>query len=380
MRLRYQLALFTAIRTTFNTMHRMIYPFLGVFARGLGVEITDLSLALTARSVIGTFGPFIATIADQRGRKFGMLVGLATFTAGVSVVVFFPTLVGLTTSLILSTIGKYIFDPGMQAYIGDQVPYARRGLAIAITEFGWSLAFIAGIPLAGFIISRQGWIAPFPLLAGLGLLSVFGLFSLLPRDSHVPEPNTTVFSNARLVLASAPALAGISAGLWMSAANEVVNLVFGVWLEDTFALKIAALGAASAVIGFSELGGEGLVAFFSDRMGKRDAVAGGLILNSVAALSLYWLGRSEFGALVGLFLFYITFEFTIVSVIPMMTEVLPQARATVMAFNVSGFSLGRAIGAPLAAWLYGYGFLPVTVGAVVLNGLALLALRRITKG
>jgi hypothetical protein len=36
LRLRYQLILFTTIRAVFNTMYRMIYPFLGVFARGLG--------------------------------------------------------------------------------------------------------------------------------------------------------------------------------------------------------------------------------------------------------------------------------------------------------------------------------------------------------
>jgi predicted MFS family arabinose efflux permease len=379
LRLRYQLALFTIIRAVFNTMHRMIYPFLGVFARGLGVNIAELSLALTARSVIGTFGPFAATVADQRGRKFGMLLGLGVFTAGVAVVVFWPTLAGLTIALVMSTMGKYIFDPGMQAYIGDRVPYERRGLAIAITEFGWSLAFILGIPLMGFMISRNGWMAPFPLLTLLGALMFGLLYFILPRDDHRPHPDATVFSNMRLVLASGPALAGLSIGLWASAGNEVVNLIFGVWLEDAFALKIAALAGASAVIGFSELGGEGLVALFVDRLGKHRAVSIGLIANSLAALLLPIVGRTPSGALLGLFLFYISFEFTLVSIIPMMTEVLPEARATVMAFNVAALSLGRAIGAPLAPFLYHHGFPVVAAGAVVFNVFALLALRRMGK-
>ena len=363
------------VRTVLNTMHRMVYPFLGVFARGLGVNITDLSLALTARSIIGTFGPFAATVADQRGRKFGMLLGLGVFTLGVTVVVFWPTLIGLTVALIMSTMGKYIFDPGMQAYIGDRVPYERRGRAIAITEFGWSLAFIVGIPVMGFVISRNGWMAPFPLLLLLGTLAFALLYFILPKDDHRPDPQATVFSNMRLVLMSLPALAGLSIGLWASAGNEVVNLIFGVWLEDAFALKIAALAGASAVIGLSELAGEGLVAAFVDRIGKHRAVAVGLITNSGAALLLSVLGRTPAGALIGLFLFYISFEFTLVSLIPMMTEVLPEARATVMAFNVSALSLGRAIGAPLAPFLYRYGFPVVAVGAVVFNLFALLALR-----
>jgi len=379
LRLRYQLILFTIIRAVFNTMHRMVYPFLGVFSRGLGVDITSLSLALTARSVIGMFGPFVATVADRRGRRFGMMLGLGVFICGVAVVVFFPTLIGLTIALIMSTMGKYIFDPGMQAYIGDRVPYERRGLAIAITEFGWSLAFIVGVPLMGFIISRNGWMAPFPLLALLGVLVFALLYLILPKDENQPNPDATVFSNMRLVVATVPAMAGISIGLWASAGNEVVNLIFGVWLEDAFALQIAALAGASAVIGLSELTGEGLVAVFVDRLGKHRAIAMGLIANSGAALLLPILGRTSTGALVGLFLFYITFEFTLVSIIPMMTEVLPEARATVMAFNVAALSLGRAIGAPLAPFLYQYGFPIVAAGAVVFNIFALLALRRMGR-
>ena len=379
LRLRYQLILFTIIRAVFNTMHRMVYPFLGVFSRGLGVDITSLSLALTARSVIGMFGPFVATVADRRGRKFGMLLGLGVFTGGVAVVVFWPTLIGLAIALIMSTMGKYIFDPGMQAYIGDRVPYERRGLAIAITEFGWSLAFIVGIPLMGFMISRNGWMAPFPLLALLGVLGFALLYFIIPKEDHQPDPDATVFSNMRLVVVSVPAMAGISIGLWASAGNEVVNLIFGVWLEDAFALQIAALAGASAVIGLSELAGEGLVAAFVDRLGKHRAIAMGLIANSGAALLLPILGRTSTGALVGLFLFYITFEFTLVSVIPMMTEVLPEARATVMAFNVAALSLGRAIGASLAPYLYQNSFAIVVVGAVVFNIFALLALRRMGR-
>ncbi len=408
MRLRYQLVLFTTTRTVINTLHRMVYPFLAVFARGLGVDILAMSFALTARSVIGTLGPFLASVADSRGRKFGMLAGLALFIGGTLLVVFFPTLPALALTLILTTLGKYLFDPSMQAYLGDRTSYEQRGLVIAITEFGWSLAFILGVPLTGFLIARSGWLAPFPLIALLAALTFVLLFFSLPGDS----PSTVLgqpsivhrpLSNFRLVLTSIPALAGLSIGLWASTANEVVNLIFGVWLEDslkawvgpdgfsgvlaflnffkgTLGLEIALLILASMVIGLSELSGESAVARFSDRLGKPRAVGLGLTANTLAALLLPWLGQSTLGALAGLFFFYITFEFTMVSCIPMMTEVMPQARATVMAFNVAAQSLGRALGAPLAPFLYGFGFPVVAAGAVVFNVFALLALRRMQKG
>jgi predicted MFS family arabinose efflux permease len=82
---------------------------------------------------------------------------------------------------------------------------------------------------------------------------------------------------------------------------------------------------------------------------------------------------------VGLFLFYFSFEFTLVSCIPLMTELLPGARATLMAFNVASLSLGRAIGAFLAPRLYGLGFLTVAVGAAVFNLVALFAVIRLRK-
>ena len=376
--LRWQLAAFTVIRAIFNTLHRMVYPFLAIFARGLGVDLTTISYALTARSVVGTVGPFAAAVADQRGRRFGMLCGAGLFMLGAAVVVFWPSFPGFAISLALATLGKYIFDPSMQAYIGDHVPYAQRGRSIAISEFGWSLAFVVGVPLMGLLIASKGWMAPFPLLALLGGLIIAGLFWMLPKEG--PPANTQRSrDNFRLVLTSLPALAGLAVGMLASAANEQVNLVFGVWLEDSFGLKIAALGAASAVIGISEMSAEGLVAAFVDRVGKLRSIALGLTVNSLAALALPWLGRTEMGALAGLFFFYVSFEFTIVSCIPLMTELLPSARATLMAFNVAALSLGRAVGDLTAPRLYGLGFLAVALAATGYNLLALVALTRLAK-
>jgi predicted MFS family arabinose efflux permease len=207
----------------------------------------------------------------------------------------------------------------------------------------------------------------------LGVVSLAALYFMLPHEPlHAPKGRT--LANFRLVLVSIPALAGLSIALLASLGNELVSLIFGVWLEDTFGLQIVALGAAAAVIGFSELSGEGLVAAFSDRLGKPRAVALGLAANCLGALLLPVLGRSSTGALVGLFIFYITFEFTVVSLIPLMTEILPAARATLLAFNVAAFTLGRAVGAPLSVLLYTQGFWVVVVGTVVFNLAALGAL------
>ncbi len=181
------------------------------------------------------------------------------------------------------------------------------------------------------------------------------------------------------VIAYPPALAGILFGLALSAANEQINLTFGIWLEDSFAVKIAALAVASAIIGASELTGELLVIGFVDWIGKRRAVSIGLALNAVAALALPYLGGTLTGALVGLFLIYLTFEFALVSSIPLMSEVIPAARATFLSVYIAATAIGRALGALVVPLLYRNGasnsILPVMIATVVFNGIAFVALQ-----
>ena len=381
MRIRFQLIIFMFVRTVLNTMHRMVYPFLAVFARGMGVDLTTVSFIITARSFVGIFAPVLGSVADQRGRRFGMLAGISLFTAGMGVVAVHPSFITFSVALLLTILGKYLFDPSMQAYIGDRVPYERRGTALAVTEAAWSLSFILGVPLMGYLIATYGWSAPFPVLLVLGLVTFAIIGWMIPRaDRSAIHPQGTSFKNVRTVLTSLPALAGISIALWASAANELVNLIFGVWLEDSFGLKIAALAGASAVIGISELSGEGLVALTTDRLGKPRALVLGLSGNALAALLLPLIGTTQVGALAGLFLFYITFEYVMVSHIPLMTEIIPSARATMLSFNLTGHSLGRMIGALLATFIYQrFGFVPVTLIAILFNLFALLALAELTQ-
>jgi predicted MFS family arabinose efflux permease len=381
MRLRIQLVIFMFLRIIINTMHRMVYPFLNIFARGLGVEFGTLSQIVAARNFVGVFGPIFAPVADKRGRKFAMLLGIVFFTIGMTAVALYPSVWTFGLALLLALLCKYFFDPAMQAYFGDRIAYERRGTALAITEIAWGLSFILGIPLMGYLISKYGWNAPFPLLAGLGVGMFAVILWMVPHAPHASQPPVTDSrKNFRAVLTSVPALAGISIAVWASSANEMVNLIFGVWLEDSFGLKIAALAGASAVIGLSEISGEGLVALTTDRLGKPRALVLGLTGNAVAALLLPIVGRTEVGALAGLFLFYITFEYIMVSHIPMMTELVPEARATLLSFNLTGHSLGRLIGALLATFVYQrFGFLPVTLLAVMFNIFALLALAELTQ-
>jgi predicted MFS family arabinose efflux permease len=325
MRVRTQIVIIALLRIILNTMHRMVYPFLTVFARGLGVDVTAVSLALAGRNIAGIFGPIVAPVADSRGRKFGMLLGIVAFTLGVGLVAVRPSLPTFVAALVLGILGKSWFDPAVHAYFGDRVAYEQRGTAVAVTEMSWSIAFIVGVPAMGFLIAHYGWSAPFPILTVLGVFMLVVIWWVIPRDRATAE-RQSLFPNVQ------------------------------------------------------ELSGESLVATVTDRLGKPRAVALGLGCNIAASLLLPLIGRTEFGALAGLFLFYLSFEYLVVSQLPMMTEVVPGARATAIALNSVGFGIGRSLGALLSTFIYvRLGFPAVTGVAVLFDIFALLALAEMQR-
>ncbi|MBX3003218.1 MAG: MFS transporter [Anaerolineales bacterium] len=376
--LRLQLVFFTLVRMLISTIFRMVYPFLPVFRDALNVPLDTLTRAVGLRSLAAALlAPFFGTLGDSRGRRTGMLVGMGIFVGGAVVVSLLPSFAGFVAAMVLMLLGKVTYDPSVQAYIGDRVPYARRSAAITVTEFSWSTAFIIGVPAMGWVIGRAGWLAPFQLVGLLVLACLVFLLFLLPKDQPHPQAASSTFSKFRLVLQSPAARAALLFTLFTCIANELVGLSFGVWLEDRFSLQLQALGWAAAALGIAELSGEGLVALFTDRLGKRRAIFLGVVLNCLACLLLPLMGHSYLGALLALILFYISFEFTIVSSIPLMTEVLPRARATVMASFFILASIGRAAASMFTPALYAQGFGFNAGVAILFNLVALACLGRL---
>lgn len=372
-----KLGVFTLSRLVVNTSSRMIYPFLAVFAGGLHVEIGTISLAMAVSMATSALGPFLAPIADRRGRKTGMLIGMGIFLAGMLSASLFPSIVTFFIAILLGSLGNNVLLPPIQAYLGDHTPYERRGFYMAVIELSWALSFILMVPLAGLILTHAQWNGPFIALAVTGAIVTLLIWWLVPNDLPSKEEPVAVFTDIRKVLGYLPAVMGMLMGLSFILGNELINVVFGVWMQDAYGLQIAALGAASAVIGFSELGGEGIAAFLADRIGKERSIAAGIILSSLTVITLPLLGKFMIGAFIWLFLFYFSFEIVVISALPLMSEIMPGARATMMALFIAALSVGRALGDVAAPQLYKGGILVNGAVSLVFNLLALFLLSRI---
>jgi predicted MFS family arabinose efflux permease len=362
------LAIILLSRFALNLQWRIVYPFLPAIGRGLGVPLETASLLLTVRALAGMTSPIFGILGDRRGRWVSMIGGLAVLVLGAALVTVTPSFSVALAAFALLGLSKASYDPGSQAYIGDAVPYEKRGRVMGILELPWSLAWLIGVPVAGFLIATIGWRAPFGVIAGLGLLGL--LLTSLARTQYVRSP-TDQRRSFRIQLTKSAMMALVVSCL-LTAANENVFVVYGAWMESQFGLAIAALGLASMVIAVAELAAEASSAGLVDRFGKRRAVLGGLAVGALAYLLLPPLAQSLGGALLGITLVVLTFEFAIVSMLPLVSELAPSARGTLLAVNVAAMSFGRMVGSLSGPRLWSQRGL--WANAVVSAGLVLVAL------
>jgi predicted MFS family arabinose efflux permease len=368
-------ALLTGTRTITDTGVRMIYPLLPVFARGVQVEVSAIVSVLAFMQLLGLVAPFLGRVSEQRGRRFTMLLGLLLYVTGMVSVFIFPNFTGLAIALLLAALGRTALGPAIQAYIGDKVPYQRRGFFLGIVELAWSGAFLFGVPAMTWLIANYNWQAPFLALAIIIALCVVLIWLRVEADTPIVQ-HVAFLPALRAAISSPMALAGLCLGFSISAGNQLVSVVFGTWIEASFGIQLAALAVAAAVIGLSELGGQNIVIFFADRFGKRRLVLVGVACNIVACLILPLTGGNLTLALVGLFFFYLTFELSVVASIPLATELSPNSRAMYMTVLMTAVTLGRALLTPVAPVLFASGLLANCLVAAGFNLIAIFVVWR----
>lgn len=365
----------TFTRLFINTARRFAYPFAPVLSRNLGVSLPAITSIIAINQFTGVLGIIFAPIADRWGYRNMMLMGLGLLTIGMFIGGMFPFYLTVLIALFLGGLGKTVFDPSLQAYVGQRVPYVRRGLTVGIIETSWAGSSLIGIPFMGLVMDRYGWRAPFFVLCALGFLSIIGLKLLIPDDhpeKHSSRTTSNFLGSIRLLVQKREAIGAIGFSFFLSAANDNLFVVYGVWLEETFALGVLALGATTMIIGAAEFVGEMLTAFLADRVGLHRVIITGTVCTAASYLVLPVLGHALPFALTMLFILFVSVECSIVTTISLCTEVLPDARATMMSGYLAAASLGRVTGALMGGpvWLmggiHGTGMVSASIGCLAL--------------
>jgi predicted MFS family arabinose efflux permease len=342
-------------RLVVNMTRRFPYPFLPEIARQLSVPLSSVQSVTAVQSGMGVISPLFGPLSERYGRKRVMMAAMGSMAAASIVGALAPRFWLFAAVMIALGVGKIIFDPVLLAYLGDRIPYRRRGLAIGTSELSWAGSLIVAAPLAGFLLERSGIQAVFIVLAVLFVVAIIGIALVVPADHPEKGKAVTIvtpWAAWGIIRRSPAALAALLYTFCLSVANETFFINYGAWMESTFALDLAQLGAVTTVIAAAEVLGEITVLSISDRIGKRRLALTGVMIASLGYIILPNLSFSLPLTLGMLFALFLGLETAIVAAIPLYTEILPDSRSVMMSGVIGGSSTGRLVGALLGGFLY----------------------------
>ena len=365
-------------RLVLSTARRFVYPFAPVLSRGLGVPLTSITSLIAVNWATSLLGIFFGPLADRFGYRNMMVFGLVTLAVGMFAGGAFPLYGVILITLFLAGLGKIVFDPAVQAYVSERVPYYRRATAIGLLEISWAGSTLLGIPLIALLIDKLGWRSPFFAMGAIGFAGIIALIVLFPPDEQSiskPRRSLSVKKVVPIIVQDKASLGALAYVFFFSAAIDNLFVFYGAWLEKAFNVGIVALGMATSIIGVAELVGEILVATISDRFGLKRVIVIGVTICIFTYGLLPFAGQSLLPALAGLFIHFLIFEFTIISSVALCTELQPEMRATVIACFFAAAGLGRILGALIGGpiWLAG-GMVATGLVSAGITALALISL------
>ena len=365
-------------RLVINISKRFPYPFVSAIGDSFRVPADNIQNVIALTNGAGLLSPILGVISEHYGRKavmVGMLVMMAIMSMLGAVFAGYGVFVVVMFSF---GICKTIYDPTFQAYLGDLVPFGRRARVMGIAELSWALSLVVAAPVAGFLLDNSNLQSVFVFLSvslalGAAALWIFVESDERPDHSHERTRIINPLTAIRTVSAHPPAVFALAYSMCLTISHEIFYINYGLWMEDSFGLVLTALGTITIAIAVAEVIGEFIVIGVADRLGTRITSMTGMLIAAISFFIIPYLSFSLPLAMFAIFIMFIAIETSIVSALPLFTEILPKSRAVMMSANMGAHSLGRVVGAALGALVYAASNGNFTLIGLIAGGLGLVA-------
>lgn len=343
------------VRLISDTAVQFVFPYLPIFAAGLNVSIVEVGALVSIRALMGLFSPLFGWMAENRGYRNVMRLGLVL--AGSGLLIF-----ALSQNLIMAGIGMAIMGTGTGAFVptlfswaSALLPFEERSRGLGAIELAWALAGMIGVSLVGLGIARFGWRAPLVVLAILLILSALFITRLPGRsDAQTQEDKKEANESAGDLLGffdlgqnKVSAWAVIITSGMIAFANIHTFSAYAQWLVDLFALDELSLTWVAFGMGTAELISNLAITFFGDRLGPLRGTKIAVFGASVLFALLFWM---QSGTLilffVGLFVARLFMENAFVNNIILASEQTPEYRAKALTLS----SAVGTVGLSTASW------------------------------
>ncbi len=150
----------------------------GLSAQQFGALISTYTLAAGAAGVAAALG------MERYDRKRALLVVYAGFILASIACAAAQNYAMLLAGRALAGMFGGVLGAVIFTIIGDTIPDSRRGRATGVVMTSFSVATVAGVPLALFLVNASDWRAAFFLVAILSLANVIAAWKLLPAVRH----------------------------------------------------------------------------------------------------------------------------------------------------------------------------------------------------
>ncbi len=325
---------------------RSVEPLVGVLARDLGSDPHTTALLTTAFALpYALIQPVLGPVGDALGKERVVTICLAILTAALAACALAPDITVLFGLRMIAGAAAGGCIPLSLALLGDRVPIERRQVAIGRFLVAVILGQLLGSVFAGLIESSIGWPGVFAvtaLVAAIGFTAVFFGFDLA-ASVRQPLAFGPAMARYRMILANRRARI-----LFCSVFIEAIA-VFSIFPHLAPLLEARGAGGAREaglmLAGFA-IGGltySAIVGLLVRFLGTSRMLVGGGIICAGALLVIGVAGTWQLDAAAmlamgfGFYMLHNTYQVLV-------TEVVPQARASTVALHAFSFFCGQALG------------------------------------
>ncbi len=331
-----------------------LLPTLPLYLDSVGATKQQIGIVMGSFAIgLLLFRPFLGRLADQRGRKTVLLIGMlvaAITPVGYLVVSSIPLLFILRA---IHGISIAAFSTGFTALIADLAPVEKRSEIISYMSLVNPLGMAIGPVFGGYLQAGVGYQILFLVAAELALIGLLGTLQvIIPQVQSQQQQHINNISKERRfweILLSprvrVPALVLLLVGLAFGALSSFVPLFIKSIRVDLNAGWFYSVGALSSFIIRM------LASRISDRLGRGLFITFSLISYTLAMVTL-WQANSAASILLAA-LFEGAGGGTLIAMIAtiMADRSLPKERGRIFALCIAGFDFGIAIAGPILGFV-----------------------------
>lgn len=240
-----------------------------------GISAAEFGFLVSAYTFsAGLSGLLASTYIDRFGRKRMMLTLYPLFGVAALACSLAPTFHLLMIARVASGFFGGVLMAMSQTIVAEVIPFERRGRAMGVVMTSFSVATVAGVPLALFLVSHFNWHAPFLVIAMLvALVALLASKTLPSLKGHLQahdggRPAGSLLANLRGVLTDPNHLRAYAMSTSMVFAGFVVIPYITLYLQGNAGFQSDQIPYVYLCGGISTLITARLIGHWADRAGK----------------------------------------------------------------------------------------------------------------